>query len=153
MPIDDPEAASRDELEPKSSYRRVLANRPFFLLWLGQLISQSGDYIFSVALVWLIYEITGSVFSVGILISVTLLPAVLVAPIAGVYVGKYNRRSILIVSNIFQAGIVTIIATLYVLHSVDYALLLMLVFLLGSGAQFVKSSVIAVVPSMVKTMT
>ena len=138
------------DLEAKPSFRRVLSNRPFSLLWLGELVSQSGDYLFEVALVWLVLVTTGSVVNVGLIISASLLPSVFVGPIAGVYIDKFNRKSILIASNLFQAGVVSLIALLYSSNSLNFALLLLLVFLLNSGAQFVKPSVNAVIPNLVE---
>src|SRR4029077_17864952 len=47
---------------PKPSFRRVLSNRSFSLLWIGQMVSQSGDYIFDVVALWLVLQLTGDIF-------------------------------------------------------------------------------------------
>lgn len=67
----------------RPSYRRALGNRPFFLLWLSQLISQSGDFVFDVALLWLVLEVTGSVFAVGVVVAIIALPGVVLGPFLG----------------------------------------------------------------------
>ena len=79
-----PEASSRP------SFGRALRSRPFFLLWLSQLISQSGDFVFEVALLWLVLEVTGSVFAVGLVVAVTLLPSVVLGPFLGVLVDRWD---------------------------------------------------------------
>lgn len=132
----------------KPSFRRVLANRPFALLWAGQLVSQSGDYIFDVVALWLVLELTGDVFKVGLTTATIFLPPVLIAPIAGVYIDKLNRRDILLASNIFQAVIVAGIAGLYSVGSLTFPILLILLFLLNSAAQFVRPTVSAVIPQL-----
>lgn len=133
------------------SFRRVLSNRPFTILWAGQLVSQSGDFIFDVAALWLVLQLTGDVFKVGLTTATIFLPAVLVAPIAGVYVDRLNRREILLASNIFQAAVAGGIAVLYSLGRLYFPLLLVLLFLLNSGGQFVRPTINAVIPRMTPT--
>jgi len=65
----------------KPSYRRVLSNRSFSLLWIGQLVSQSGDFIFDVAALWLVLQLTGDTLKVGVAVAFVLLPAVWSAPL------------------------------------------------------------------------
>ena len=130
----------------KPSFRRVFSNRSFSLLWIGQMVSQSGDYIFDVVALWLVLQLTGDIFKVGLTTATILLPSVLIGPIAGVYVDNFNRRDIILVSNIFQAITVTCIAVFYALGSLSFPVLLVLLFLLNAGAQFVRPSVTAVIP-------
>ena len=133
---------------PKPSFRRVLSNRSFSLLWIGQMVSQSGDYIFDVVALWLVLQLTGDIFKVGLTTATILLPPVLIGPLAGVYVDKFNRRDIILVSNIFQAATVAAIAVLYGFGSLSFPILLVLLFLLNAGAQFVRPSVTAIIPGL-----
>jgi MFS family permease len=134
----------------KPSFRRVLSNRPFALLWVGQLVSQSGDYIFDVVALWLVLQITGDIFKVGLTTATIFLPGIIVGPFAGVFVDKFNRRDIILISNIFQAIIVAGIAVLYSLGELQFTFLLVLLFLLNAGAQFVRPTVSAVIPSIME---
>ncbi|HET7405089.1 MAG TPA: MFS transporter [Candidatus Bathyarchaeia archaeon] len=133
----------------KPSFRRVLSNRSFSLLWVGQVVSQSGDFIFDVVALWLVLQLTGDIFKVGLTTAIIFLPPVLVGPIAGVYVDRYNRRDILLLSNILQAAIVASIALLYYVGALSFILLLVLLFILNTGAQFVRPTVSATIPSIV----
>jgi DHA3 family macrolide efflux protein-like MFS transporter len=133
---------------PKPSFRRVLSNRSFSLLWIGQMVSQSGDYIFDVVALWLVLQLTGDIFKVGLTTATILLPPVVIGPLAGVYVDKFNRRDIILISNIFQAATVAAIAVLYGLGSLSFPILLVLLFLLNAGAQFVRPSVTAIIPGL-----
>jgi MFS transporter, DHA3 family, macrolide efflux protein len=132
----------------KPSFRRALSNKPFSILWIGQMISQSGDYIFDVVALWLVLQLTGDVFKVGLTTATILLPPVVIGPLAGVYVDKFNRRDIILVSNIFQAATVGGIAILYTLGNLSFPVLLVLLFVLNSGAQFVRPSVTAIIPGI-----
>jgi len=132
------------------SLRRVLWNRPFALLWLSQLVSNSGDYVFDVAIVWLVLRATSSPFYVGLVLAASLLPGVLVGPIAGVFIDKLNRRSLMLASNAFQAAVSFGIALLYVAGLLPMWALLILIFTLNAGAQFIRPTVTAVIPALVK---
>jgi hypothetical protein len=46
----------------KPSFHRVLSNRPFAILWVGQLVSQSGDFIFDLVALWLCSSVDGRCF-------------------------------------------------------------------------------------------
>ena len=56
------------------------ARRNFSLLFVGQLVSQFGDSIFHIALLWLALEQTGSQTSTGLIAAASYLPAVLLSP-------------------------------------------------------------------------
>ena len=133
----------------RSSYIRVLSNLQFSLLWSAQLISQSGDYIFNVALIWLVLKTTGSVVSVGQTLAVILLPNLVVGPIAGICLDRFNRKYSMLVSNLVQAGIVFTIGIMCNLGKFDFAALLVMIFLLNTGAQFFKPAVTATIPQIV----
>jgi DHA3 family macrolide efflux protein-like MFS transporter len=132
----------------KPSFRRVLSNRPFSLLWAGQLVSQSGDFIFDVAAIWYVLQLTGDPFKVGVAVATILLPAIFVGPIAGVYLDRFNRRDVMLASNLVQAGVAGMIGVLYSLGSLGFAVLLVMLFVLNSGAQFVRPAVQAIVPGI-----
>ena len=132
----------------KPSFRRVLSNRTFSILWIGQMVSQSGDYIFDVVAIWYVFLLTHSYFAVGLATAIVLLPTATIGPIAGVYVDKFNRRDLILVSNIFQAAVTATIATLYSLGTLAFPIFLALLFLLNAGAQFVRPSINAVIPAI-----
>ena len=138
-----PEGATRP------SFGRALRSRPFFLLWLSQLISQSGDFVFEVALLWLVLEVTGSVFAVGLVVAVTLLPSVLLGPFLGVYVDRWDRRRMLVVTNAVEGLVVAALSGLLLAHTINLGLILVVVFLLGTGSQIVRTASTAMTPQLV----
>jgi MFS family permease len=136
--------------ESKPSYSALLKNRPFSHLFVGQLISQSGDAVFDVALLWLVLATTGSTVLVGLTQAAVLVPAVLISPLAGVYADRVNRRNIMVVSNLFQGAITAVVSVLYLLSSLHYAVLIVLVLALYTGAQFYRAASGAIMPRMVR---
>ncbi len=131
------------------SYLGLLRNHSFAALWVGQLVSQSGDAIFDVALLWLVWVTTNSTALVGLTQAVILVPAVAAAPIAGVYADRLNRRNVMIAGNLFQGAITGILSVLYLLNYLTFPPLLLLVLLLYAGAQFVRAANGAIIPSIV----
>ncbi|MCP0914028.1 MFS transporter [Legionella sp. 27cVA30] len=78
-------------------------NRDFGLLYAGQFLSFMGTMITGVALPYQIYDITQSTVMVGLLSLVQLLPLLITALLGGVFADRYNRKALLIVSEIFLA--------------------------------------------------
>jgi MFS family permease len=78
----------------------------FRRLFLGQLISLIGDYALLVALPVWVFQRTGSGAAIGGIFIAATLPQLLVSPIAGVFVDRWDRRRTLIVSDLVRAGLV-----------------------------------------------
>lgn len=84
----------------------VRGNANFRNLWLGQIISLLGDWFNLIASAALVVELTQSGFAVGGLFLVRMLAPFLISPIAGVVADRYNRKHILILTDILRAIIV-----------------------------------------------
>ncbi|NTW97983.1 MAG: MFS transporter [Oscillochloris sp.] len=84
-------------------------NQPFRRLWYGQVISQLGDWLDSIALFTLLLGLTGSGEAVGTLLVAQFLPGALVGPFAGVVVDRLPRRLVLIASDIGRALLVLLL--------------------------------------------
>jgi len=78
-------------------------NRDFGFLYTGQFISFIGTMITGVALPYQIYHLTQSTLMVGLLSLVQLLPLLITALLGGVFADRYNRRLLLIGSELFLA--------------------------------------------------
>ncbi|MEM7028772.1 MAG: MFS transporter [Chloroflexota bacterium] len=76
---------------------------PFFSLWTGQALSLLGSRIGGFALVWWMTETTGSavVLSIGTILA--FLPQIVLGPIIGVLIDRWNRRRVMIVSDTIVA--------------------------------------------------
>ncbi len=135
--------------EPGPSYRSLLKNRPFSYLWVGQLVSQSGDAVFDVALLWLVLATTGSTALVGLTQAAVLLPTVFASPVAGVYADRINRRNVMMLSNLAQGAVTAVVSILYVTGTLNFPFLILLVLLLYTGAQFYRAANSAIIPRIV----
>ena len=80
-------------------------NRDFRRLWTADLISLGGDWFNVVALTGLLLRLTGSAAAGGEVLAAGLLPMFLLAPIAGVVADRFDRRRLMILSDVVAAGL------------------------------------------------
>jgi MFS family permease len=77
-------------------------NRNFRLLYIGQTISQLGDWFNTVAVFALVLDLTGSATMVAWMLIVQFLPVAVVSPLAGVVVDRFDRRRLMIAADVVR---------------------------------------------------
>jgi MFS family permease len=82
------------------------SNRNFRLLFIGQTISQLGDWFNSVAVYALLLDLTGSATAVAWMMIMQFLPVAVVGPLAGVVVDRVNRRRLMIAADLLRGGVI-----------------------------------------------
>src|SRR5918911_3714236 len=81
-------------------------NRNFRQLWLGQVVSQMGDWFDTIALYTIVLNLTGSGRAVGLVLVARFVPSFIVGPLSGVVADRFSRRTIMIVSDLLRAAVV-----------------------------------------------
>ena len=116
-------------------------------IWTAQLVSTIGDALTSLAAGIIVYERTGSALSVGLMLMATAVPTLVVGLIAGVVVDRYDRKKIMIASDLIRAGLV---ATLpFLLSSTGSVVWLYVVVMLSSSVtQFFSPANESVLPEI-----
>ena len=89
-----------------ASYVAVVRSRRYFPLWLGQLVSNFGDTLHYIALVVLVFELSGQGLAVAGLVATEIVPVLLLAPIAGVVIDRFSRKRVLIAADLLRAALV-----------------------------------------------
>ncbi|MDE3074373.1 MAG: MFS transporter [Chloroflexota bacterium] len=87
------------------SYADVVRTEAYFPLWAGQLISNFGDTVHYIALVVLVFRLSGQALAVGGVVAAEVLPLLLLGPLAGVVVDRFDRKSVLIGSDLARAAL------------------------------------------------
>jgi CRP-like cAMP-binding protein len=87
----------------------VFKKRDFVLMWFAQLISTAGSALTDLAAGIYVYDQTGSAFLVGLTLMATAVPSLIVGLIAGVFVDRWDRRKVMMASNLLQGVVVAII--------------------------------------------
>ena len=78
---------------------RALRHRDFRLFFAGQGVSQLGTWLQLIATSWLIYRLSGSTLLLGLAAFAMQIPFLVLAPLAGVFVDRLDRRRVLLVTN------------------------------------------------------
>ena len=128
-------------------YIRLAMDARFVSFWLAQTISLFGDRLHQVALGVLVYAITDSPLLTGLVFLVATLPNILLGPIAGTFVDRWEHRTVLIVSDVIRAGLVLLLP---IAAAVNVALVYPLVFAVTTVSLFFRPAKVALVPRIVK---
>src|SRR3989454_1042940 len=98
---------SSRERSPSVGYAELLrTNHAFRFLWLGQVVSQMGDWFDTIAVYTIALRLTGSSRSVALIMVARFLPSVVMGPLSGVIADRFSRRSIMIIADLLRAVVV-----------------------------------------------
>jgi MFS family permease len=126
-----------------STQNSLLGNVRFIQLWAGQAISFVGDAVSMVALVILVVQLTGSASAVGGALVARLLPT-FASPLFGVLADRFDRRVVLVASDLVRATLV-----LGLVFVRDLVLIYGLIFLMGFARTLFNPTIRAAFPSVV----
>src|SRR4026209_2184725 len=122
-------------------------NRAFRQLWLGQVVSQMGDWFDTIALYTIILNLTGSGRDVGLLLVARFVPSFLFRPISGVVADRFSRQRIMIVTDILRALVV--LGFLFVRRADQLWIVYVLTVLQLGLSTFFEPAKTAAIPSLV----
>ena len=129
-------------------YFRLLQQNPSFRnLWYGQVVSELGDWLNSIAIYALILKLSDSGMAMAGAMMAKLLPIVLISPIAGVVVDRVSRKTVMIVSDLLRC--VVVLAFLLVEDRDTLWLVYALVIVEISLSGFFEPARSAIIPSLV----
>ncbi|MEJ5202150.1 MAG: MFS transporter [Anaerolineales bacterium] len=129
-------------------YKRLFSNTNFLLLWLGHLIAYIGDYFILLAVPIVVERLTGSTLMVGLSVISEAIPMLMLGPVAGVFIDRWNRKRIMIMSCVVRAMLVLI---LLVVQRADQVWFFYLVgFLMSTVSRFFSPAMNALLPLIVE---
>jgi MFS family permease len=107
-----PEILIPETLPERQGLRAVLQNTNFLKLWLGQVFSQLADKVYLVLMIALITSefqgqgqtVSGWVSSIMVAFTI---PAVLFGSVAGVFVDRWSKKQVLVLTNLWRGGLVS----------------------------------------------
>ncbi|MFO0775551.1 MAG: MFS transporter [Nitrospiraceae bacterium] len=107
----------------------LVRSRNFGFLFWGQLTSQIGDSLSKVALLWFVYQLTGSALKMAVIGLLQTVPPLVLGPIVGVYLDRMPKKSTMIGVDLLRTVLVALIPILYGLDLLALQGLYCLVFL------------------------
>ncbi|MDP3786309.1 MAG: MFS transporter [Candidatus Omnitrophota bacterium] len=130
-------------------FREVLRERNFFLLWLGQIISQFGDRLNQMALIAIVYyKKPDSPFELAKFFSFTVLPSFIVSPIAGAFIDRWDKKKTMITCDILRGLIVLVIPVAFLELTPSFPIYTA-VFLIFAVSCFFLPARLAMIPDLV----
>src|SRR5467141_3120765 len=84
------------------SVRLLRENSSFRRLWLAQIVSEIGDWFYTLAIYSLLLQLTGHASSVALALVVQVLPQTLIGPAAGVINDRLKRKHVMIAADLIR---------------------------------------------------
>lgn len=137
-------ASPADETRP--GFRALMRNRNYALLWTGQLVSEMGNRFHWIAVSLWVYSLSGSAGAVSLAVASMFAGSLLVGLWAGVIVDRFDRRKILIITDVTRA--VLVVAIPFFIRTSLWIVYLDLV-LISIATSFFRPAMFAVIPGTV----
>ncbi|MCE7979223.1 MAG: MFS transporter [Nitrospira sp. NTP1] len=134
---------------PNVKWSPHLLTRDFTLVWWGQMVSQIGDGVSKLALLWFVYSITGSPLKTTMIGLLQTLPPILFGPFIGVIVDRVPKKLLLISSDLIRALVLGVLPCLLPVDSFSIERLYLMVFVHAVASAVFGPALTAAIPSLV----
>lgn len=114
----------------------------------GLLISRIGDSLYTFALPWIAYQLTGSAVIMSSLFAINVLPIVLFGPLVGVIIDRYDRKKLLWIADITNIILVSLVPILHALHLLEIWHLYVITFILAVMSMLFDVTTVTVIPQI-----
>jgi MFS transporter, DHA3 family, macrolide efflux protein len=128
----------------------LLRTKNFGLLFSGQTVSQIGDSMNKVALLWFVYDLTGSTFKMTMIGLLQTIPPLAFGPLFGVYLDRMKKKPVMIWVDLIRTGLVVLIPLLYTMEALTLELLYILVFATSIVSTMFGPALASAVPLIVR---
>ena len=129
--------------------RSAFSYRAFTMFWIGRIVSILSFQMLIVAIGWQLYTLTGSALDLGLLGIAQFVPTVVLTPLVGHVVDRYDNRLILLVCQLGEACAAGILALGTVIGVVDPLIIFIVIALVGAGRAFEIATMVAIIPALV----
>jgi MFS transporter, DHA3 family, macrolide efflux protein len=145
------EQAEAEIIEPAPTPGwQLLKTRDFGFLFWGQMTSQIGDSLNRVALLWFVYQLTGSAMKMVMIGLLQTIPPLILSPLIGVYLDRANKKTVMVWVDIARTVLVLLIPLLYAFDQLSLERLYAAVFLLAVVSTIFGPALSSSVPQLVR---
>jgi MFS family permease len=124
--------------------------RNFRLFFYGQMVSQCGTWMQTIALGWLVLHLSNnSGFAVGLVIALQFIPTLLFGVWGGVIADRFDKRSVLLCTQVAMAAVAALLAVLDLTNTVQLGMIYVIVFVFGLALAVDNPTRQSFVPDMV----
>lgn len=121
----------------------------FITIWTGQAFSQFSSTVLQFAIVWFLTDKTGSALVLSAAMLMGFLPQAILGPIIGVFIDRYNRKKIMIISDLLISAASFIMVIAGLMGVLSTGLIMMVLLIRSIGASFHNPCLQAVTPQIV----
>jgi len=146
----DQAAGPSDSAACESRGWRLIQTRDFGLLWWGQVTSQIGEGLNKVALLWFVYELTGSAMMIATVGLLQTVPPLFFGPLIGVYLDRLRKKPVMIWVDLIRTVLTFLIPALYGSGLLSLEGLFVLIFLTSMVSTVFGPALVSAVPSLVR---
>ncbi len=144
-------SADADQQQPETGRRiAALDNRQFLHFWLAITLALTGLWIRITVQGYLVYEMTSDKFLLGLVGFLSAIPVLLLSPVVGVVVDRFERHKVLFATQAFMAANLFALATLDALNVLEVSHILVIATLAGAASAFDWPARLALVPNLVR---
>jgi MFS transporter, DHA3 family, macrolide efflux protein len=126
-----------------------MKNKNLIILLFGQLVSQIGDKFYMLALSFWILDVTNSPAYMGVALFCSFFPAAVLGFFSGVFVDRYNRKNIIVITDLLRGLIVSVVVLLYYQHLLSVPIVLGVQVLLSINTAFFDPAIPSIIPQIV----
>jgi MFS family permease len=126
-----------------------LRHRDFLLLWTGSGFMNAGQWLQQVTLGWMVFEMTGSAFLLGLINAVRLTPFIFTSLISGVMADRSDRRRLMLAAQVYLMAVTLVMTLVLLLGRIELWHLFAFTFISGIGWSFTMTVRQSFVPSLV----
>ena len=123
--------------------------RNFFTIWTGQAVSKFSSSVLQFAMIWYLTDTTESAAVVSFAVFLAFFPQAILGPISGVVIDRYNRKMIMILSDVLIALVGLAMAVAGYMGTLETWMILLVLFLRTVGTAFHSPCMQAVTPQIV----
>ncbi|WJX08339.1 MFS transporter [Bacillus cereus] len=133
-------------INPKPKY-----NIKSILILFGLLCSRLGTSIYTLSLPLIAYNLTGSGIILGTVYALEMLPFIILLPLGGVLIDRFNRRKIMIVADVLRFLFILVIPVTYHFGFLNITVIFIMAFLLSTMSFFVDVSLLTIIPQIIES--
>lgn len=138
------------ETKAANPMAKVLRNRNFQLLWLGQGTSLVGDQFYLIALPWLVLLMTGDAAQLGLVLACTGVPRVAFMLAGGALSDRFSQRSVMLVSDVLRLALTALLAALVFSDGLQLWMIYIFALAFGTISGFFLPAAQSMVPRIVE---
>ncbi len=127
---------------------KFIKNKNLILLFTGNLVSQFGNWLYFLAIIFLVQNLTNSYATTGFALAINSLPKVLLSNVAGIVCDRFSRKKILIYSDIINGILSLYIGIKLLTVGLNIYEVYIVAFLIGIGRTFFNPAFKASIPNI-----